>query len=228
MDTTKKLKTNVYNLIILDESGSMGCIKRLALNGLNETLQTIRMVQKDFPDQKQFVSILSFDTTHMNFLRKKESITEVQDLEQKEYNPYGGTPLFDAIGIGVNSLINDVTPNDSVLVTIITDGEENSSKEYTGRAIATLISSLKNQGWLFTYIGANQDAVQVASTMNINNAMNFEQDEEGTRAMFEKEHRARYRCMSLRNELASLPADEALHAIHSMPESYDYFEDEKD
>lgn len=228
MDTTKKLKTNVYNLIILDESGSMSCIKRLALNGLNETLQTIRMAQKDFPDQKQFVSILSFDTSHMKFLRNKKSITEVQDLEQKEYNPNGGTPLFDAIGIGVNSLINDVTPNDSVLVTIITDGEENSSKEYTGRTIATLISSLKNQGWLFTYIGANQDAVQVASTININNALNFEQDEEGTRVMFEKEHRARYRCMSLRNELASLPADEARHAFCSMSESYDYFEDEKD
>ncbi len=61
-----------------------------------------------------------------------------------------------------------MTDDDSVLVTIITDGEENSSEEYTGRAIATIIDELKKKGWMFTYIGANQDVVSVAMTININ------------------------------------------------------------
>lgn len=185
------MKTKVFNLIILDESGSMSCIERQALNGLNETLQTIRGAQKKYPEQEQLVSIIPFESGNIRLLRDKISINEVKDLRPKEYNPEGSTPLYDAIGFGINSIRNEVSDDDSVLVTIITDGEENSSVEYTGKAIATIIDELKKKGWMFTYIGANQDAVSVAMTINITNAMNFVQDDEGTRAMFERERRCR-------------------------------------
>lgn len=185
------MKTKVFNLIILDESGSMCCIERQALNGLNETLQTIRGAQKKYPEQEQLVSIIPFESGNIRLLRDKISINKVKDLGPKEYNPGGSTPLYDAIGFGINSIRNEVSDDDSVLVTIITDGEENSSVEYTGKAIATIIDELKKKGWMFTYIGANQDAVSVAMTINITNAMNFVQDDEGTRAMFERERRSR-------------------------------------
>lgn len=187
------MKTKVFNLIILDESGSMCCIERQALNGLNETLQTIRGAQKKYPEQEQLVSIVPFESGNIRLLRDKVSIKEVKDLRPKEYNPGGSTPLYDAIGFGINSIRNEVSDDDSVLVTIITDGDENSSVEYTGKAIATIIDELKKKGWMFTYIGANQDAVSVAMTINISNAMNFVQDNEGTRAMFESERRSRER-----------------------------------
>ena len=134
MNTTNK-ESKIYNLIILDESGSMCCIERQALNGLNETLQTIRSAQQKYPEQKQYVSILPFDTNNLRLLRDKVSIDEVRDLRPDEYNPCGGTPLYDAIGFGINSLIKTVTPDDSVLVTIITDGEENSSVEYNAKSL---------------------------------------------------------------------------------------------
>lgn len=187
------MKTKVFNLIILDESGSMCCIERQALNGLNETLQTIRGAQKKYPEQEQLVSIVPFESGNIRLLRDKVSIKEVNDLRPDEYNPGACTPLYDAIGFGINSIRNEVSDDDSVLVTIITDGEENSSVEYTGKAIATIIDELKKKGWMFTYIGANQDAVSVAMTINISNAMNFVQDNEGTRAMFERERRSRER-----------------------------------
>ena len=188
-----RMKTKVFNLIILDESGSMSCIERQALNGLNETLQTIRRAQDKFPDQEQLVSIVPFESGNIRLLRDKVSIKEVNDLRPDEYNPGACTPLYDAIGFGINSIRKAVTDDDSVLVTIITDGEENSSEEYSGKAIATLIDELKKKGWMFTYIGANQDAVSVAMTINITNAMNFVQDDAGTKAMFEKERRSRER-----------------------------------
>lgn len=187
------MKTKVFNLIILDESGSMSCIKSQALNGLNETLQTIRKAQKKYPDQEQLVSIVPFESDNIRLLRDKVSIREVNDLRPDEYNPGACTPLFDAIGFGINSIRKQVSDDDSVLVTIITDGEENCSKEYSGKAIATIIDELKKKGWMFTYIGANQDAVRVAMTINITNALNFVQDEEGTKVMFEKERRSRER-----------------------------------
>ena len=187
------MKTKVFNLIILDESGSMSCIERQALNGLNETLQTIRKAQEKYPDQEQLVSIVPFESDNIRLLRDKVSIKEVKDLRPEEYNPGACTPLFDAIGFGINSIRKQVTDDDSVLVTIITDGEENSSQEYSGKAIATIIDELKKKGWMFTYIGANQDAVSVAMTINITNALNFVQDDEGTREMFEKERKSRER-----------------------------------
>lgn len=76
------MKTRVFNLIILDESGSMNCIKRQALNGLNETLQTIRKAQEKYPEQEQLVSIVPFESDNIRLLRDKESIQEVKDLKE--------------------------------------------------------------------------------------------------------------------------------------------------
>lgn len=228
MSTTNK-ESKIYNLIILDESGSMCCIERQALNGLNETLQTIRSAQQKYPEQKQYVSILPFDTNNIRLLRDKVSIDEVRDLRPDEYNPCGGTPLYDAIGFGINSLINTVTPDDSVLVTIITDGEENSSVEYNAKSISTLIESLKKQGWLFTYIGANQDAIHVAMQINISNALNFEQDDEGTKQMFAKERRSRSRFFSKHAKIfANLNYEDACIAKNQIACESNYFNDEED
>lgn len=228
MDTTNK-ESKIYNLIILDESGSMCCIERQALNGLNETLQTIRSAQQKYPEQKQYVSILPFDTNNIRLLRDKVSIDEVHDLRPDEYNPCGGTPLYDAIGFGINSLIKTVTPDDSVLVTIITDGEENSSVEYNAKSISTLIESLKKQGWLFTYIGANQDATHVAMQINISNALNFEQDDEGTKQMFAKERRSRSRFFSKHAKIfANLNYEDACIAKNQIACESNYFNDEED
>ena len=54
------MKTRVFNLIILDESGSMSCIERQALTGVNETLQTIRRAQEKYPEQEQYVTFVPF------------------------------------------------------------------------------------------------------------------------------------------------------------------------
>lgn len=228
MNSSNK-ESKIYNLIILDESGSMCCIERQALNGLNETLQTIRSAQQKYPEQKQYVSILPFDTNNIRLLRDKVSIDEVRDLRPDEYNPCGGTPLYDAIGFGINSLIKTVTPDDSVLVTIITDGEENSSVEFNAKSISTLIESLKKQGWLFTYIGANQDATHVAMQINISNALNFEQDDEGTKQMFAKERRSRSRFFSKHAKIfANLSYEDACAAKNQIACENNYFNDEED
>lgn len=224
-----RMKTKVFNLIILDESGSMSCIERQALNGLNETLQTIRMAQDKFPEQEQLVSIVPFETGNIRLLRDKVSIKEVNDLRPEEYNPCGGTPLYDAIGFGISSIRKAVTDDDSVIVTIITDGEENSSKEYRGKAIATIIDELKKKGWMFTYIGANQDAVSVAMTINITNAMNFVQDDEGTKAMFEKERRSRERYFEANAMCCEMEtSDMAREARIAMACNSNYFDDPDD
>ena len=184
----------VHNLIILDESGSMQSIYNAALSGANETIQTIRSAQEKYSDQEHRISFVTFNTsgdyfssgvnvkTHLDDV----PITEASDLEEKDYQPNACTPLYDAMGIALTHLEGQVEENDRVLVTIITDGYENSSREYSGKAIKEKVGKLREKGWTFVYIGANQDAVEVAKELDIMNSLNFQADADGTKAMFEQ------------------------------------------
>lgn len=179
--------TNIYNLIILDESGSMSSIYNSALGGANETIKTIRTAQANADDQKQFLTFVTFDSGNREPVRTiidTKPITEVKDLTKDDYSPDGCTPLYDAMGISLTKLEKRVTDDDQVLVTIITDGMENSSTEYDGFQIKNLVTRLRAKGWTFVYIGANQDAVEVAKKMHIDNAMNFRADDADTRRMW--------------------------------------------
>lgn len=188
------MKTKVYNLIILDESGSMSSIKRQAIEGVNQTFSTIRQGQLSNEDQEHMVTFITFDSNHTNTVYDKTPIKDVKDITSKDYNPGGCTPLYDAMGFALTNLRAVATQQDLVLVTIITDGYENASHEYTGKAIKALVGELRQQqDWIFTYIGANQDVERVADSLGVSNSMAFQEDEEGTRAMFAKESRSRGR-----------------------------------
>lgn len=86
-----------------------------------------------------------------------------------------------------------VEDEDIVLVTIITDGYENASREFTGRAIKGLIEGLKKKDWVFTYIGAKHDVEKVATSFSINNHISFDANIVGTNMMFAKERSSRSR-----------------------------------
>ena len=87
------------------------------------------------------------------------------------------------MGLSINALQKMVKKNDSVFVTIITDGMENSSEEYSGKAVKEKVSQCRELGWTFAYIGANQDAVEVANELNIRNALNYEASDKGVKKM---------------------------------------------
>ena len=184
----------VFNMIIVDESGSMCVIERQALAGINETIETVKKMQQLHPDMEQRISLLTFDSGHKTFKYDNVKADNVNTLSARDYNPRGGTPLYDAIGISIAKLNAQTSEKDNVLVTIITDGEENCSEEYNLHMVKTLISKMKKQGWTFTLIGTdNLDVEGMAGSMNIDNHLAFTQDEEGTRMMFARENRARMR-----------------------------------
>lgn len=185
------MKTRIYNLIILDESGSMESIKQAAINGMNETVQSIRDAQIKHEDQEHIITLVSFNSSDIKTIYDYVPVAEVEELTGKEYMPSSLTPLYDAMGQSLNALRTKVTSNDKVLVTIITDGEENSSREYDGPAIKALVEELKGDGWVFAYIGANQDAVYVAQTISVTNVMNFQATDHGTSSMLCKLKKSR-------------------------------------
>ena len=184
----------VFNLLVVDESGSMSIIERHALVGINETLTTIQKMQKAHKNLEQRVTLITFDSTHKNLFYDNVSAYRAKPLKPKDYNPCGATPLYDAIGMGIAKINAQAGEDDCVLVTIITDGEENCSEEYSLQMIKNLIEKLKKQNWTFTFIGTDDlDVKSIAMDMGIDNHLQFAEDEAGTQAMFACENRARER-----------------------------------
>ncbi len=183
----------IINLIILDASGSMESIYNQALTGVNETIQTIRISQKESPELKQILTFASFNSGK-GYLKVKYSyspIDEVKELTQEDYVACGCTALYDAMGEMVSELQRKITPEDRVLVTIITDGYENASQHWSGLQIKSLVEELRHSGWTFTYIGANQDVEAVAGSMGIRNTLVFDETPDGTAEMFKKDRQSR-------------------------------------
>ena len=196
----------VFNLIIVDESGSMSIIRRQAFTGMNETLQTVRKMQEKFPDQEQRVTLVTFDTGHTTWHYDNTPASQTKDLSWKAYNPGGGTPLYDAMGMAISKVNAQIADDDNVLVTVITDGEENSSQEWTLKMIRTMIEKLKKQHWTFTLIGTdNLDVETMARSFAIDEHLESHQDIEGTKAMFARERRSRERYNCCVAEDAAMP-----------------------
>ena len=197
-DTTK-IANRVLNLIILDESGSMHGLEKASVDGVNETIQTIRSSYEQLPEQEQLLTFVTFSYRGESFYRTKVKlapISEVSEFKPEDYQPHGSTPLYDTMGLSLTEMEEFATDSDIVLVTVITDGYENSSRNYDVEKIRTLVSRLDEKDWVFTYIGANQDAILEAGKMGIRNAMNYNSTEAGTREMWEREKRSRENFMT--------------------------------
>ena len=192
------MKTRVFNLIILDESGSMQSIKKEAIDSVNETVQTIRSAEKKNGNQEHFVSLVTFNDD-VKTVYDCVPVEEIKELTSETYRPDCCTALYDAMGMSLNVIRPKVAEDDRVLVTVVTDGYENASREYNGKAIKSLVDELKGKGWVFAYIGANQDVEKVAATISITNTMTFQTTSAGTQVMTDRVNRSRerlYCCMA--------------------------------
>jgi Mg-chelatase subunit ChlD len=189
----QKQKHQVHNLIILDESGSMESIKDTIISGFNEIVQTVKGVQAQFPEQEHFISLITFNGLGQKVLHFIDPVSQLNCIDRQNYQPSSLTPLYDAMGFGFAKMrqVVDNQPNAHVLVTILTDGEENASKEYSGSTIKKMVEELKSKRWTFTYIGTDHDVEKFAAALSINNTLAFKKSESGMQDMFSRERGAR-------------------------------------
>ncbi len=203
-------KLKVYNLVILDKSGSMSSIAGAAISGFNETVGGIRSAQERFREtQEHYVSLYVFCNCDKHYIYENVPVNEVKELTSREYRPCCGTPLFDAMGISLNKLLGQIQSdgNATAAVTVITDGLENASLEYSGADIKALVDRLKDQeGWNFAYIGTNQDVDEVALSISITNTMYFEDDSAGMARAWANERKAKQSMYSRMDEDAQMMA----------------------
>jgi len=188
-------KQQVHNLIILDESGSMEHIKPTIINGFNELVQSIKGIQEQFPNQEHSISFMSFNGFGIKTLHFMDAVSHLNSIDSSSYTPASMTPLYDAMGFSFTKLKNELVTqtNYNVLVTILTDGEENASNEYSGATIKSMIEELSEGNWTFTYIGTDHDVEKMAATLSIKNTMKFDKNHDGIVKMFENEVSSRIR-----------------------------------
>ncbi|MEO8765616.1 MAG: hypothetical protein ABI416_15055, partial [Ginsengibacter sp.] len=147
-------------------------------------LQVIQSLKERFADHELYVGLTRFNNEVMHTYYKENAFS-VMKLDKKIYIPNGCTALYDAIGTTVLKLKDDIQPEldadiSAVVIVIITDGHENSSRLFSFNGIRNLIKELEGTGkWTFSYLGATIDAVDIAVNLNIKvkNSMSFEKAE---------------------------------------------------
>ena len=180
-------KTKVFNLVILDKSGSMESVRQAAIDGFNEVLSGIKHSQQEYAaTQEQNVTLVVFSGEQTSIVYDMVAAEATQPLTIHDYRPYGMTPLYDAVGMSLYRLEHRMEKMEdaAAIVTIITDGLENASREFTRERVYRLISDLKEKGWSFTLMGANQDSRRTAGTLGISNSHDFAFSNEGVGEAF--------------------------------------------
>ncbi len=176
------MKKGLAELVfILDRSGSMGGLESDTIGGFNSMLAK----QKKEEGEANITTVLFDD--QVEIIHDRFPIAAVKPLTDDDYYVRGSTALLDAVGSTVKKIenIQKRLPNEmkaeKVIFVITTDGQENSSSEYTVKMVRKMIESNQKKGWQFIFMGANMDAVTEAAKLGINknHAVSYRNDSEG-------------------------------------------------
>lgn len=166
-------------VFVLDESSSMQSCWDQTIAGYNEYLKA----QKEDAEKtgiKTLVSLYKFNGYSVDCIFDRQDVAEVTPLTKSNYRPSGSTNLLDAMGgvmMKINALLTEKKKADreSVIITILTDGEENQSRTFKNSDIKVMVEKAEGKNWGFMFLGANIDAFHAGAAMgfNYNNTMQF-------------------------------------------------------
>ncbi len=164
--------------LVIDRSGSMASIKEDMEGGIKTLIE-----EQAREDGECLVTLAQFDDAY-------EVVADgVPAAEMVPYRlvPRSRTALLDAIGRTismVHSRIEDMSPPDrptNVIFAVITDGLENASKEWTRLQVMDSVKARTAEGWHFTFLGADQDAVQEGRGLGVDSgaSLTFDKSADG-------------------------------------------------
>lgn len=166
-------------VFVLDESSSMSSCWDQTVSGYNEYLKA----QKEDAEKtgiETLVSLYKFNGYDVKAIFDRQNVQEVQPLDKNSYRPSGGTNLHDAMGgvmMKINLLLSEKKKADreSVIITVLTDGEENQSRTFRSTDVKGMVEKAEGKNWGFMFLGANIDAFHAGSALgfNTNNTMQF-------------------------------------------------------
>lgn len=153
-------KTRIVS--IGDRSGSMATMINDAIGGINSFVNE----QKKVPGQATF-SLVLFDSM-VDMAIPETDIQMVPKITNEMWYPRGSTSLLDAVGMTINRLKATHQDDVKTILTVMTDGEENTSREYSYSQVSSLIKEVEEKlGWDVLFMGANIDVAKMATQMNL-------------------------------------------------------------
>lgn len=189
-------KARIFNLIIVDESGSMSHLREATLSGINETINSIRSAQEEFATtQEHKLTLVTFDTgvnrPDVRTMIDNQPISQIKEF--KDYMPNGCTPLYDAMGKTLTTLHQRIKDDKdaTAVVTVLTDGLENASREWNASGLRRLIEQLKEEGWSFSYMGSAHNVKEVTDLLCIDNVVEFSHNDLGAGNTWARERSSR-------------------------------------
>ena len=166
---------------LLDRSGSMSSIAEYVVSGFDGFFASQRAEAGDAT-----VTVVQFDGEDPHdVIVDARPIAKVPSIGDR-FEPRGMTPLYDAIALLLDRAERHGGDDDDQLVVILTDGDENASDEWTHKRLFRRIAKLRDRGWTFVFLGANQDSYAVGDRMAMpaGNVSNFRPDEMGVSATY--------------------------------------------
>jgi hypothetical protein len=150
-------------IFILDRSGSMASIQNEAIGGFNAFVDGQKKVEGE-----AVLSLVLFDN-ELETVHKNAPLQNVPALTAEVYFPRAMTALYDAIGVTITKCLSDKSNQyTKTILAILTDGEENASKEFSGKAVADLIKTVETEHkWDVLFLGANINVAELAAKLNI-------------------------------------------------------------
>lgn len=168
----------MVNLLIIDASGSMSNLVNDVKGGIKQTFEDIKQADMDPSLFKHTRKKTKSRTIVYDFSEKPVLLCDEADSEKldsaiaENYKTRGSTALYDAIGEAFALVPAD---EKKVMVTIITDGEENASRKFSGAQIKEIIEAKKANGWAILFIGADEKCINTARSIGVSsgNTMAF-------------------------------------------------------
>lgn len=156
-------------IFVLDESASMRRYSESYISGINSFINT----QKQFNPQASF-TMVKFNTT-VTTLCVDSKIHTLPEFTSNHYKPCGITAMYDAIGHAINLKYNGDIQN--VVMIILTDGQDNHSKNFNNVTIAGKIGYMKQRGWSFVYIATDHNSHKFGQNMNIDTCLTYSESD---------------------------------------------------
>ncbi len=183
------MKENFTSInVVIDRSGSMQRLTSDTIGGFNQFLAD----QRDVPGEAVLtLAIFSIDYT---LVHDCKVLADISDLDSSTYRAAGGTALLDALGKTINSvgaklatMEEDERPS-KVIFLVITDGEENSSVEFSKEQIKSMVEHQQDvYKWEFVFMGANIDSMAEGASIGVaqHNTMDYMPTPAGTRSLYQ-------------------------------------------
>jgi hypothetical protein len=160
----------VHISVVLDRSGSMQSIADDVVGGFNEFLAEQRRASG-----RARVTLAQFDSRDpFEVIIDGVDLAEVSDLARSAYQPRACTPLYDAVGRMIGSIDGEIAERaqaglaeEDQVVAIVTDGLENHSTRFTRQQVFQLIEERRKAGWVFVFLGADQDTYAAGEEMGV-------------------------------------------------------------